>query len=230
MSMGGSSASSEDEQCPIPTISSVANGVLQANCYLLICPETGEALLVDPGAEAERILEHIRSTGCRVGRILHTHGHFDHIGATEAILTGLDTPVPVAAHPADLYLYSREARAHGQQFGYALPETLVVPQEHLDDGGEIRCGKLRLGIIHTPGHTPGSISLICGTTCVLTGDTLFRRGIGRTDLEGGDEEAIYASILNRLYPLAESLVVLPGHGPETTIGDERRSNPFVQAG
>ena len=230
MSIGGSSASSEDEQCPTPTISCIANGMLQANCYLLICPETGEALLVDPGADPERILEQIRSAGCRIGRILHTHGHFDHISATEAILAGLDTPVPVAAHSADQYLYSREARARGLQFGYTLPETLVVPQEHLDDGGEIWCGKLRLGIIHTPGHTPGSISLICGTTCVLTGDTLFRRGIGRTDLEGGDEEAIYASILNRLYPLAESLVVLPGHGPESTIGDERQFNPFVQAG
>jgi hydroxyacylglutathione hydrolase len=228
MSMSGSS-SSGDEQYPTPTINCMANGMLQANCYLLICPETGEALLVDPGAEAERILDHIREAGCRITRILHTHGHFDHISATEAVLAGLDAPVPVAAHPADLYLYQREARARGLQLGYALPETLVAPQERLDDGSELRCGKLRLGVIHTPGHTPGSISLICGTTCVLTGDTLFRRGIGRTDLEGGDEEAIYASILNRLYPLAESLVVLPGHGPETTIGEERRANPFVQA-
>jgi hydroxyacylglutathione hydrolase len=229
MSIGGSSASSEDEQSPTPTISCIANGMLQANCYLLICPETGEALLVDPGAEPERILQHIRDTGCRITRIVHTHGHFDHISATEAVLAGLDAPVPVAAHPADLYLYKREARARGLQFGYPLPETLVLPQEQLDEGGELRCGKLRLGIIHTPGHTPGSISLICGTTSVLTGDTLFRHGIGRTDLEGGDEEAIYSSILNRLYSLAESLMVFPGHGPGTTIGEERRSNPFVQA-
>ena len=229
MSTGGNGAASEDEQCSTPTISCIANGMLQANCYLLICPETGEALLIDPGAEPERILEHIRSAGCRIVRILHTHGHFDHISATEAILSGLDAPVPVAAHPADLYLYRREARARGLQYGYELPETLVVPQEHLEDGSEVRCGKLRVEVIHTPGHTPGSISLICGTTCVFTGDTLFHHGIGRTDLAGGDEDAIYHSILTRLYPLAESLEVFSGHGPGTTIGEERHANPFVQA-
>ncbi|MGH2514898.1 MAG: MBL fold metallo-hydrolase, partial [Ktedonobacterales bacterium] len=123
----------------------------------------------------------------------------------------------------------REARAMGAPFGYAVPETLTLPDVALGDGAVLTVGELRLRVIATPGHTPGSISLICGAHCVLSGDTLFRRGIGRTDLPGGDEDAIYESILTRLYTLAPDLVVYPGHGPATSIGEERRENPFVQA-
>ena len=104
-----------------PHIDCIPNGLLQANCYLLVCPETDEALLIDPGAEPKRILEQIQTTGCRVSHLLHTHGHFDHISATEAVLAGLAHPVSVYGHPADAYLYEREARARGQQFGYGLP-------------------------------------------------------------------------------------------------------------
>jgi glyoxylase-like metal-dependent hydrolase (beta-lactamase superfamily II) len=212
-----------------PHIDCIPNGLLQANCYLIVCPETNEALLIDPGAEPERILQQIHSTGCRVSHLLHTHGHFDHIGATEAVLAGLAHPASLSGHPADAYLYEREARARGRQYGYVVPETMVVPDEYLADGMQFTVGTLRFEVIHTPGHTPGSISLVCGTTTVFTGDTLFRRGIGRTDLAGGDEDQIYESILTRLYPLNESLRVLPGHGPATTIGEEKRANPFVQA-
>ena len=214
---------------PAPRIECIPNGLLEANCYLVICPVTNETLVIDPGAEAERILERIGVLGCTVVRVLHTHGHFDHIGATEAVLAGLPARVPLAAHPADAYLYERGPRAMGVPYGYALPETLALPDEQLNDCDELTIGELRLEVIHTPGHTPGSISLICGTTCVFTGDTLFQHGIGRTDLPGGDEEAIYESILTRLYPLSGSLVVYPGHGPATTIEEEKRANPFVQA-
>jgi glyoxylase-like metal-dependent hydrolase (beta-lactamase superfamily II) len=159
--------------------------------------------------------------------VLHTHGHFDHIGATEAVLAGLGAPVPLAAHPADRYLYDAEQRAMGAHFGYALPDTMALPDVALTDDGTVEVGDLRLRVVHTPGHTPGSISLVCGDIC-LSGDTLFRRGIGRTDLLGGDEEAIYESILTRLYPLPPETRVFPGHGPTTTIGEERRANPFVR--
>jgi hydroxyacylglutathione hydrolase len=213
-----------------PQINCIPIGLLAANCYLLICPQTGEALLIDPGAEPDRILECIRDSSCQVTRILHTHGHFDHISATESVMAGLEKPVPLAAHAADAYLYLREARTIGEQFGYEVPPTLLVPDQHLNDSDKLQVGDIQLEVIHTPGHTPGSISLICGTTCVFTGDTLFRHGIGRTDLVGGDEDAIYHSILTRLYPLPGSLEVLPGHGPGTTIGEERRANPYVQAG
>lgn len=223
-----------------PVIEGFAVGALAANCYLIVCPRTNEALVVDPGDDAGRILARIRERGVTVARILHTHGHFDHINATEALLAGLDAPVPVLAHPADEYLYSREARHWGEQFGYPLPAQLTVPDSTITDGTLVEVGTLELRVIATPGHTPGSISLLYepGNTrgavdgpepaWLLSGDTLFRRGIGRTDLPGGDEDALYESILTRLYPLSATLVVYPGHGPSTTIGEERRANPFVR--
>ncbi|MFI5273438.1 MAG: MBL fold metallo-hydrolase [Ktedonobacterales bacterium] len=213
---------------PEPIIIVLPNGSLQANCYLMLCPNTREAIVVDPGAEPERLLAAIASAGARVKKVVHTHGHFDHIGATEAVLAGLPERVPVAGHLADAYLYDRAARVQGVALGYPLPQMLVAPDETLTDGAQLRVGDLCIEVIATPGHTPGSVSLRAGGV-LLSGDTLFHRGIGRTDLPGGDEDQIYTSILTRLYPLPEALRVLPGHGPETTIGAERRLNPFVQA-
>lgn len=212
-----------------PMIERIPVGALAANCYLVTCPETRETILVDPGDEAEAILSRIAALGVSVVSIVHTHGHFDHISATEAVLAGLPQSVPIAAHPADDYLYSPDARGLGAQFGYPLPERCVSPDTPFADGAMIRAGTLELMVVHTPGHTPGSVSLVCGDACVLSGDTLFRRGIGRTDLPGGDEDQIYQSILTRLYTLPERLLVLPGHGDATTIGEERRGNPFVRA-
>lgn len=212
----------------------VAVGALEANCYLVACVQTSEAMVVDPGADTERIVSRIRDRGMTVAKILHTHGHFDHIGATEDLIARLGAPVPVLAHPADEYLYTREARSWGEQFGYPLPARLIVPDSTITDGMLIEVGTLMLRVITTPGHTPGSVSVLCETAdsptgeWLLSGDTLFRRGIGRTDLPGGDEDAIYESILTRLYPLPGDLRVYPGHGEATTIGEERRMNPFVR--
>jgi hydroxyacylglutathione hydrolase len=223
-----------------PVIEGFAVGALAANCYLVACPRTGEALVVDPGDEAERILARIRERGVTVAKIVHTHGHFDHISATEALRAGLSAPVPVFAHPADGYLYTLEARRMGAQFGYPLPAHMIAPDSTITDSMAIEVGTLKLRAIATPGHTPGSISLLLEPgnethetdalerAWLLSGDTLFRRGIGRTDLPGGDEDAIYESILTRLYPLPAELAVYPGHGPATTIGEERRMNPFVR--
>lgn len=211
-----------------PVLERIANGMLSANCYIVACPETGQAAIVDPGAEAERILAHVAALDATVTLVLHTHGHFDHIGATEAVLAGLPQPVPVAAHPEDRYLYERGSRALGEAFGYPLPDQLSVPDVELVDGAEVAVGHLRVRVVHTPGHSPGSVCLLCEPWWVLSGDTLFRRGIGRTDLPGGDEDAIYESIATRLYPLPEGLAVYPGHGDATTIGEERRLNPFVR--
>ena len=221
-----------------PIIERFAVGALAANCYLIVCPETSVALVVDPGDEAGRILTRIRERGVTVAGILHTHGHFDHISATEALLVGLDSPVPVLAHPADAYLYTREARGWGEQFGYPLPEHLSVPDSTITDGSSVEVGTLQLRVIATPGHTPGSVSLLyepkdaadAEGAWLLSGDTLFRRGIGRTDLPGGDEDAIYESIQARLYPLPAETLVYPGHGEPTTIGAERSANPFVRGG
>lgn len=219
-----------------PVVERLTVGPLSANCYLITCPRTRQAMVVDPGDEAERILQRIRERGVTVARVLHTHGHFDHISATEELLAGLDGTVPVLAHPADAYLYTREARLWGAQFGYPLPERLCVPDSTIDDGALVEVGTLNLRVIATPGHTPGSISLLydpedaseAAHAWLLSGDTLFRRGIGRTDLPGGDEDAIYESIQARLYPLPADLRVYPGHGEATTIGEERRMNPFVR--
>ncbi len=211
-----------------PTITCIPVGALETNCYLVTCPQTHATLIVDPGAEAERILEQLRAIAGEAIGVLHTHGHFDHIGATEAVLAGLAAPVALAAHPADRYLYDAEQRGMGALFGYALPARLALPDAALVDGGAVVVGNLRLAVVHTPGHTPGSVSLVCGDVC-LSGDTLLRRGIGRTDLLGSDEDAIYESILTRLYTLPPQTRVYPGHGPMTTVGEERRANPFVRA-
>lgn len=214
---------------PEALIERVEVGQLEANCYLVTCPQERETLIVDPGAEAERILARVRALGTRVAGIAHTHGHFDHISATEAVRAGLPERVTVWAHPADLYLYDHRARALSVPYGYPLPAELSLPDERLADGGELRVGRVRLTVIATPGHTPGSVCLHLPGRWLLSGDTLFRRGIGRTDLPGGEEDAIYESILTRLYPLPDELAVYPGHGDATTIGEERHENPFVQA-
>ena len=216
-----------------PIVEGFAVGALAANCYLIVCPETGAAMVVDPGDESERILARIRERGVGVAKILHTHGHFDHISATEALLAALETPMPVLAHPADAYLYTPESRGWGAQFGYPLPEHLAAPDSTITDDSSVEVGTLRLRVIATPGHTPGSISLLyqpadATGAWLLSGDTLFRRGIGRTDLPGGDEDAIYESIQTRLYPLPAGTLVFPGHGDPTTIGEERRANPCVR--
>jgi glyoxylase-like metal-dependent hydrolase (beta-lactamase superfamily II) len=204
-------------------------GPLSANCYLITDTPSRQTIVVDPGFAAERILERLRALDTNVASIVHTHGHVDHISATEAVLAGLGRDVLVAAHPNDTYLYAPAERQRGTEWGYLLPATLCTPSVELRDGDEIELGAARLRVIHTPGHTPGGICLLAGEEFVLSGDTLFRRGIGRTDLLGGDEDAIYESILTRLYTLPPELVVYPGHGPSTTIGDERRENPFVRA-
>ncbi|GAC1450629.1 MAG: MBL fold metallo-hydrolase [Ktedonobacterales bacterium] len=211
-----------------PLVEALAVGQLAANCYLLICPTTREAALLDPGDEPERILERVQTLGIAVTHVLHTHGHFDHISATEAVLAGLPPGVRLGAHPADAFLYGEPALAMAAAFGYPVPASRAMPTLALEDGTEVAIGTLRLRVLHTPGHTPGGVSLLCAPWCVFSGDTLFRRGIGRTDLEGGDEDALYTSIETRLYPLDPSLVVYPGHGAPTTIDEERRLNPFVR--
>ena len=212
-----------------PIIETLPVGQLAANCYVVICPTTHQAALLDPGDEAPRIVERVRALGASVAHIIHTHGHFDHISATEAVRAGLPDAAPLAAHPSEAYLYADGAQDMARLYGYTVAQPRAHPDMDLVDGGEIAVGTLRLRVIHTPGHTPGSVSLLLAPWYVFTGDTLFRHGIGRTDLPGGDEDAIYASIETRLYPLDQALTAYPGHGDPTTIGEERRLNPFVRA-
>lgn len=211
-----------------PTLERLVVGAIEANCYLIVDPETKDAVIIDPGDQADSILATLKRLHAHAIGVIHTHGHFDHISATERVLEGLGEQTPLYAHLADTYLYERNARLMGAPFGYPVPDHLATPTQPLRDCMTIPVGGFELEVIHTPGHTPGSVSLICAGRFVISGDTLFRRGIGRTDLPGGDEDAIYESILTRLYPLPGELAVFPGHGEATTIAEERRSNPFVQ--
>lgn len=198
-------------------------GPLQANCYILADPGTKEALVVDPGAEPDRILA--RLAGLQVVRILLTHAHYDHIGALDEVRN--KTGAPAFIHRAEAE-WLVDPRLNGSLTPWSLGKAVrCAPADgYLDEGQAIDFSTIRLTVAHTPGHSPGGVSFI-GPDFVLTGDALFRGSIGRTDLPGGDHRQLLTSIRKHLLTLADSTVVFPGHGPTTTIGDERRTNPFL---
>lgn len=213
----------EREEDQRPLVACITVGAYQENCYLYACPETLEAVIIDPGDEAQRILDRIQELAFIPRYIINTHGHFDHICAIDEISSVY--PVPLAIHPADVPMYTDEeiARKHRR----ASPLVKRQPDLLLREGDTITFGTLTLEVVHTPGHTPGGICLVSRPYCVFSGDTLFRRSIGRTDFPGGDYEQIVVSIREKLYTLDEELVVFPGHGEPTTIIEEKYENPFV---
>jgi hydroxyacylglutathione hydrolase len=206
-----------------PIVACVTVGMLEENCYLYACPETREAVIIDPGEEPERILQKIQELQLIPKYIINTHGHFDHIRAIDAVSEVY--PVPLAIHPADVPLYTDVSVA--RMFGLASPLVKRKPDILLKEGDQISFGSLTLEVIHTPGHTPGGVCLVSRPFCVFSGDTLFQRGIGRTDLPGGDYKQIIKSIREKLYVLDDDLTVFPGHGESTTIIEEKHENPFV---
>ncbi len=208
-----------------PLIETFPVGPLQCNCTILADAGTREAVVIDPGDEPERILRALEKTKLTAVALVHTHAHFDHIGASRAVKEA--TGAPIRLHPSDRPLYDalpEQAALFGLSADAPLP-----PDAPLEDGETISFGAHVLRAIHTPGHTPGSTCfLLDGDHSVLfSGDTLFRRSIGRTDLWGGDGDAILASIRERLFVLPPGLPVVCGHGPGTTIGEEKRLNPFA---
>jgi hydroxyacylglutathione hydrolase len=209
----------------MPIVACITVGSFEENCYLYACPETREAVIIDPGDEPAKILETIQELKLIPKYILNTHGHIDHICAIDAISEVY--PVPLAIHPADVPLYTDKITA--QEYGLTAPLVKRKPDILLQEGGKISFGTLTLDILHTPGHTPGGICLISQPYCVFSGDTLFYRSIGRTDLAGGSYEQIEQSIRSKLYTLDDDLVVFPGHGQPTTIIEEKNENPFVIA-
>ena len=213
----------EEDKEELPTIVCVTVGMFQENCYLYACPETLETVIIDPGDEAERIIANIQEYKLIPKYIINTHGHIDHICAIDAVSAVY--PVPLAIHPDDVYMYTDESTA--QMFNRPAPLVERKPDILLNEGDTISFGTLTLEVLHTPGHTRGGICLVSRTYCVFTGDTLFNRGIGRTDFEGGSKEQIEKSIREKLYTLEDDLVVLPGHGAPSTIGEEKYENPFV---
>ncbi|MDQ6660336.1 MAG: MBL fold metallo-hydrolase, partial [Chloroflexota bacterium] len=208
------------EQMPI--VACITVGDFQENCYLYACPKTLEAVIIDPGDEAETILQTISELKLIPKYILNTHGHIDHICAIDEISAVYS--IPLAIHPDDVYRYTDERSA--AMFGRTAPLVRRKPDILLKEGDTISFGTLTLEVITTPGHTQGGVCFLSRPYCVFTGDTLFHRGIGRTDLEGGNYEQIISSIREKLYTLEDDLVVFPGHGPATTILEEKYENPF----
>jgi glyoxylase-like metal-dependent hydrolase (beta-lactamase superfamily II) len=201
-------------------------GPLQCNCILLGDEETHEAVVIDPGDEIGRLQRRLAERGLKVKQILLTHGHIDHVGGAFRLkqLTG-----------AHIYLNENDLpllQAIGAQaalFGLSTPE-IALPDEGLDDGQLVGLERCPAQVLCTPGHSPGSVCLyFASLKLLIAGDTLFAGGIGRADLPGGDFGQILHSIHSRLLMLPDDTKVLPGHGPATTIGEERRNNPYLGA-
>lgn len=207
-------------------IVTVAVGPLACNCSILIDEATGEAAVVDPGDEAGRILALLEEHQARPAVILHTHAHFDHIGGSREVKER--TGAPLALHPADRFIYDMLPQ-QGRMFGFEFATPAAIDLE-IEDGRTFAFGGEEIRAIHTPGHSPGSTCFLSEADggALFAGDTLFRDSIGRTDLWGGSFETIEESIRRKLYSLPGSLRVIPGHGEETTVGREKRSNPFVR--
>ncbi len=209
---------------PMVKIYPLVVGRLQTNCYIL---QSGkEALIIDPGDEADRIRRFLADLGAKPRGIVATHTHFDHVLGVQGLRT--ETGAPFSIHKEDLpMLEAMQARV--QQFmGFSVPPPPKV-DSFLKHGDQLTLGGETIRILHTPGHSPGSISLV-GKNYVFTGDALFNQSIGRTDLPGGDYQTLIHSIREQLFRLDDNTVVYPGHGPDTSIRDEKLANPFVGKG
>ena len=185
----------------------MAVGQLQANCYILGSNNSKEGMVIDPGGDAVSIVKEITKAGLKIEKIVLTHGHFDHTDGAVALRDAVKAPV---------FMHSGDA-----------PSLSFTPDEYLDDGQVFSIGEYRISVIHTPGHSPGGVCL-SAPGAVFTGDTLFAGSIGRTDFPGGDYDSLIQCVVNKIFPLGDDLRIYPGHGPASTIGQERRFNPFFR--
>lgn len=198
-------------------------GPVATNCYIVWCEDSWEAMVIDPGDEGGKILEAIRREEVEVKYVVNTHGHLDHIGANDVVRKACGAPLLI--HRLDAEALENPELNLSAFFWREVKAS--PPDKVLEEGDHIRLGKLKFKVLHTPGHSPGSICLL-GEEAIFTGDTLFAGSIGRTDMPGGSFQKIMYSLKHRLLPLPDSLKVYPGHGPETVLGYEKRVNPYLR--
>lgn len=198
----------------------------QQNCTLLVCPETAETAIIDPGGEPERILMAIDEMQARPVAVLLTHGHLDHVGAAPALAQTLGLPIIGPQREDAFWLNALPQQA--QMFGLP-PQQAFEPDRWLEDGDTVEVGAQRLEVLHCPGHTPGHLVFFDpASKLAQVGDVLFRGSIGRTDFPRGNHSDLIASIRKRLFPLGDDVTFIPGHGPIGNLGEERRTNPFLR--
>lgn len=194
---------------------------IQANCYILGCERAREAAVIDPGGDSDEILRALAEERLRCVYIINTHGHFDHAAENKRLKRV--TNAELLIHEKDAALILNQASS-GRMWGFVV-ENSLPPDRYIGEGDVIRFGDISLRVLHTPGHSRGGISLVTDQM-VFVGDTLFAGSIGRTDFPGGDYEGLLRSVREKIFTLGDDVVVYPGHGPKTTVGREKRSNPF----
>ncbi len=195
------------------------------NCSLVWCERTGAAALIDPGGDVDRLLAAIDQAGVRLEKLLLTHGHLDHVGGALELARGLGLPI-LGPHPADAFWLDALPR-QAEMFGFP-PAAAFAPDRWLEHGDHVELGETRLDVLHCPGHTPGHVVFFdAAARLAFVGDVLFRDSIGRTDFPRGNHADLIAAIRDRLFPLGDDVAFVPGHGPISTFGRERRLNPFV---
>lgn len=199
-------------------------GPLFSNCYIVWDEEIKEGVVIDPGDDADNIIETVKELDIKIKYILATHGHFDHIGGVTKLKKELG--VEFLAHEEDFF-FIEDGKKSASRWGINIDQP-PKPDRFIDDGDKIKIGKFELEVLCTPGHSPGGISFL-HDKMVFAGDTLFQNSIGRTDFRKGSFEDLKKSIKTRLYTLPDDTIVYTGHGPVTTIGDEKKYNAFVRA-
>lgn len=197
----------------------------QQNCSLLVCGETNRAAVIDPGGDLEQIEAAIAQSGATVEKILLTHGHLDHCGGTAELAARLNVPVEGPQSEESFWIDQLEKQA--SMFGFP-PARAFTPDRWLEDGDAVTIGSASLQVLHCPGHTPGHVVFFSeADRLALVGDVLFAGSIGRTDFPRGNHAQLIASIREKLWPLGDDVRFVPGHGPMSTFGRERQSNPYV---
>lgn len=196
-------------------------GPMEANCYILYNPDKRAGLIIDPGAEGSHLIKFIKQEKISINYIINTHGHPDHIGANRKIKE--HTNAPILIHQYDAPMLAKSGSVLSLIF--PLESSSPAADTFIKDGDLIECAGMKLKVLHTPGHTPGGISLLIDDS-IFTGDTLFSGSIGRSDLPGGSPQVLLNSI-KKILSLDENLIIYPGHGPSTTVGQELHSNPFI---